>query len=183
MRLPFERMHLRIGKAEVMADFVNHHMRDERLKADPRLAPFGKQRLAVEGDARGQLSGSPDRFVLQGAALVEAGQLPGILDAELFQRLFVGELLDVDGDALEMPGERLRNPREGGPGKGFEVRRRWGGAETEMTCAGVGRGTARCPPRARYESRQSLPRRRIDSRRDSSKAGTVWPRGSGGPAA
>jgi hypothetical protein len=110
-----KRMHRLVAEAEVVADFVHQHMRDEMLERFvAALDPFVEDRLAEQPDAVGQGARVADALLVKRQALVDTGQLERVLDPEPGERLLVGELLDQHHDIAEMRGELRRQPGQSG---------------------------------------------------------------------
>ena len=86
----------------MVADLVDHDMRDDLLEAERRGAPFVEDRAAVRGVMR---SGSvPDCSTLRSVerhAFVEAAELDRMVEAERARRVGIGDRLDQQNDVAE----------------------------------------------------------------------------------
>ena len=64
-----ERVHVVVGKAEMMADLVDQDVRDEMLEAVLAVGPFIEDRAAEQADSVGQCAGVRRRFSRSAACL------------------------------------------------------------------------------------------------------------------
>src|SRR5579872_1608786 len=105
----FDRLHIRVRKAKMMANFVNEHMGDDRTKRVFALAPVVEKGPPIEPDHVRQVAGLGHCAALrQAASTKQAEQLELALGLHLVERLLVREVDDMDDDALAELSERLR---------------------------------------------------------------------------
>ena len=107
---------LGVGEAEVVGDLVDQDVADEAEQVFPGLDPLQQDGFAVEDDQVGGLAGAGGLGLAEGDAAVEAGQLPGVVQAQFGQGVVVGDFLDQDGDAADVLAEGGGDGNEGAVG-------------------------------------------------------------------
>ncbi len=95
----------------MMADFVDHDMRDQIIEPHPGFAPFVQYRAAVEVDAIGHRARGI-RLLAHRQAVIQAGERKRIVNRHLIERLGIGEILDDQDDVAQMLGEGRGQPAE-----------------------------------------------------------------------
>ena len=129
-----------VGPAEVVGDLVHQHVAHQPVEADvAAVDPFLEDRAAVEPDGVGRGRLVEDRALGQRGAVVEAGQLVGVLDPHLVEDV-VGRRSRRPGSTRPSQARRTSagSAGEGAAGERLEVARargrRWR------------RGPRACPP-------------------------------------
>lgn len=86
-----------VGQAEMVADLVDQDVGDQFGQADvAALAPFVQDRTAIQEDPRRLRRRSQAVASADVHAMIQAGQFERILDLQIRQRLFVGEIVDAE---------------------------------------------------------------------------------------
>ena len=98
----FKGVHVVVAETEMMADFVDRHVRDEVVKADAGLDPLFEDVATIKDDAVGHRAGVHRRFLAERPAMVEAGQIERVLQTEFGERLVVGQFLNREHNVAEM---------------------------------------------------------------------------------
>src|SRR3546814_12038070 len=73
----FQRVHVVVGKAEMMADLVDQHMADQPVEPFALLDPFAKDRDAIAGDAVGHGASCVDAAFGERAPFLTADRTGG----------------------------------------------------------------------------------------------------------
>src|SRR6266699_2165969 len=105
-----DRMHVIVREAEMVADLVHQHMRDDRPQGLLVLAPIVEDRPAVEPDHVGHVSGRRFGAERQADALEQAEQVELALGADLVHRLVGRKILDLNDQVLAQRAEFARQP-------------------------------------------------------------------------
>lgn len=109
MRLRLDGVHIRVRESEMVADFVYQDVLNEMIEPlITALDPFRQNREPVEKNPIGKGLRPADRFLSEINALIETGQLIGILDPEMVQHLLLREVGDENGDVLGVLPENVR---------------------------------------------------------------------------
>jgi 4a-hydroxytetrahydrobiopterin dehydratase len=90
-----------------VADLMDQNVGDELLEADSGLRPFREQGKTIEVDHGWELAREHRALLADRAAGIEAGQLEPVLNAELIEHLVLGEFVDPEDDARQMPPEMI----------------------------------------------------------------------------
>ncbi len=94
----------------MVADLMDRDVRDEVVETDSGIDPFLQDRAPVQDDAVWHRAGIHQQFLAERAAVIEAGQVQRMVEAERGKRLVVGILLDREDDVAEMLGELRGEP-------------------------------------------------------------------------
>ena len=122
MRLRLDGVHILVRESEMVADFVYQDMLDEMIQPlVTAFDPFCEDGQAVEENAIGKRLCPADRLLAQVNALVEAGELVGILDPEMVQHVLLREVGDENGDVLGVVPEDVRKRVKGALRHDFEI--------------------------------------------------------------
>ena len=106
----------------MVANFVYQDMLDEMIEPlITALDPFRQNREPVEKNPIGKGLRPADRFLSEINALVETGQLVGILDPEMVQHVLLREVGDENGDVLGVVPEDVRKRVKGALRHDFEI--------------------------------------------------------------
>ena len=104
----FERLHVIVGEAEMMADLVHQHMRDDGTERLVVLGPIVQDRTAVEPDHVRHLHGRAFRPEWQAYALEQAKQIELSLRLHVIENLVSRKILDMDHETFAECPEILR---------------------------------------------------------------------------
>ena len=122
MRLRLDGVHIRVRESEMVADFVYQDMLDEMIEPlITALDPFRQNREPVKENPIGKGLRPADRFLSEINALIETGQLIGILDPEMVQHVLLREVGDENGDILGVVPENVRKRVKGALRHDFEI--------------------------------------------------------------
>ena len=118
----FQMIHIVIGEAEMMADFVNQGIADEGLEIFAGLAPVIEQGTAIEEDAVDVLGRVADAFLIEGNPMIEAEQIERALELHFGLGFGVGKFLDQDNHIVQMAAQAQGYAVERALGYGVNVR-------------------------------------------------------------
>src|SRR5580658_2069066 len=104
-----------------MADLMDEDMADQRVEILAGLAPVVEDGTAVKKDPVGLGPRVAHALAWQGHAAIEAEDVEGAVELHLHLGLGVGELVDADHDAAQMPLQFRRDSAQRALGKRFEV--------------------------------------------------------------
>lgn len=120
-----DRVHVVVGKAEMMACFVDHHMMDQFLQRYAGLIHLGQQWLTKQADYWRHFARFPYRAIRQRPPFVESAQLPAACDAYRFQLFAAGKLLDPEHYIRQLDSKLRRHRSQRAAGDAFEFFNRW----------------------------------------------------------
>ncbi len=103
-------VHIVIGEAEMMADFVNQGVADDGLEILAGFAPVIEQGTAIEEDAVDVLGRVADAFLIEGNPMIEAEQIERALELHFGLGFGVGKFLDQDNHIVQMTAQDRGNP-------------------------------------------------------------------------
>ena len=141
-----DRLHVIVGKPEVMADFVDQHVGDHLFQGVLALAPIIQQGPAIEPDHVGQRADGRCRVALREAHAAEQAQYVELgLRVHLPQRFLVGKIDHANHEPLAQRAEFGRQGLEHAAADGVDIveARRAGGAEIDHAQAPRGETNAR----------------------------------------
>src|SRR5882757_334956 len=110
--LGFDRLHVIVAQAEMMADLVDQHVAHDVRQVFARFAPVVEDRTAVEEDAVDVVGDMARAALHHRHALIETEQVERRVELHLLLDLVGWEVVDLDADVADMPTELLGNRRE-----------------------------------------------------------------------
>ena len=108
----FDRRHIGIGQAEMMADLMHQHMFDDGAKGFVVLGPIVENRTPIKPDHVGHLHGGAFRTKRQADAMKQAEQVELGFGAELVEHLVSGKVVDANDDICREIPKPLRQARK-----------------------------------------------------------------------
>ncbi|NDH64172.1 MAG: DUF1254 domain-containing protein, partial [Alphaproteobacteria bacterium] len=129
----FDRFHVVVAQAEVMADLVDQHMPHDMRQVFAGLAPIVEDRAAIEEDAVDVVGDVAGTALHHRDALVEAEQIERRVEFHLLLDLVGRKVVDLDSHVADMPAKLLGNRGQRLGGDRLEILQ--AGRKTERWCA------------------------------------------------
>src|SRR5882757_905100 len=116
--LGFDRFHVVVAQAEMMADLVDQHVAHDVRQVLARFTPVVEDRTAIEEDAVDVVGDVARAALHHRHALIKSQQVERRVELHLLLDLVGREVVDLDADVADMPAELLgdRGQRLGGDG-------------------------------------------------------------------
>ncbi len=115
-------MDVLVGQPEMVSDLVDQDVADQFAQGQiAAFGPFVEDRTSIEEDHGGVRRRVQHRAMRQADALIEAGQLEGVLYAQLLQDVLVGEVGDLEDHVADQLAKLVRQRGKGALGQGGEV--------------------------------------------------------------
>ena len=119
-------MHVIVGQAEMMADFVHQHMGHHPFQRVLAVRPFVEQGAAVEEDGGRQRAGIIPARIADRVAPVEAEDIPFAVQRHRVDHVGVRKVLHPQDHVRQMLAEQIGQAFDGGLRKRLDIRERGG---------------------------------------------------------